>query len=251
MLCDPTLLSAYVDSEVSAEQSRGMQAHLSACPECAAELVRMMALKRNLRTARDRYTPTAEFRRAISRQLASPPRRRWLRFAAPAFASGLAAALLIFAVAWNAHTRESARAAAFLGEVADLHITTLASPNPVDVVSTDKHTVKPWFQGRIPFSFNLPDFGSTEFSLLGGKTIYLDQDPGAQLVVAMRQHKISVLIFQDRPQMDGLLSNNNGFSERNGFPIETWRQHGLRFVIIGNADVAELRKLGQAFKNAN
>ncbi len=251
MRCDLTLLSAYLDGEISAEETRGMQAHLSVCPDCTAELAGMMAIKRNLHAAHDRYAPSAEFRRVIGRQVAAPQRRRWLKVAAPPFASGLAAALLIFAVAWNTHTRERALNAAFLSEVADLHVTTLASSNPVDVVSTDKHTVKPWFQGRIPFSFNLPDFAGTEFTLLGGKTIYLEQDPGAQLLVAMRQHKISVLIFEDRPKADGMFPKQNGITERDGFPIETWRQHGLRFVIIGNADIAELSKLAQAFKNAN
>jgi anti-sigma factor RsiW len=55
-----------------------------------------------------------------------------------------------------------------LREVADLHVTALASASPVDVISTDRHTVKPWFQGKIPFAIDLPELSNSEFSLLGG-----------------------------------------------------------------------------------
>ena len=82
-------------------------------------------------------------------------------------------------------------------EVADLHVATLASSSPVDVVSTDRHTVKPWFQGRIPFAFNLPELQNTDFTLLGGRVTYLDQVPGAQLIYDIRKHHISVFIFPE------------------------------------------------------
>ena len=76
--------------------------------------------------------------------------------------------------------------------MADLHVSDLASANPYDVVSSDRHTVKPWFQGKIPFAFNLPEFAGTEFTLLGGRLVYLHQQPAAQLVVGVGKHRISV-----------------------------------------------------------
>lgn len=69
-----------------------------------------------------------------------------------------------------------------LSEVADLHIATLASANPIDVVSTDRHTVKPWFAGKIPFTFNLPELQNSPFTLLGAKVSYLNQSPGAHSI---------------------------------------------------------------------
>ena len=83
-------------------------------------------------------------------------------------------------------------------EIADLHVATLASSSPVDVISTDRHTVKPWFQGKIPIAFNLPELENSEFSLLGGRMTYLDQTPGAHLIYDMRKHHISVFVFQER-----------------------------------------------------
>ncbi len=85
-----------------------------------------------------------------------------------------------------------------MSELVDQHVATLASSNPVDVVSTDRHTVKPWFEGKIPFTFNLPDLQGSPFALAGGRVAYVKQSPGAELIFRIRQHQISVFIFQER-----------------------------------------------------
>ena len=154
--------------------------------------------------------------------------------------------MLLLTIGWTQYSR---RANAF-AEVADLHVNTLASANPLDVISTDRHTVKPWFQGRIPFSFNVPELAGTDFSLLGGKLVYLHQQPGAQLIFAMKQHKISVFIFQNSPTLSPLLVDSKTLN-RNSFNIETWQSHDLRFFIIGDADPAGIEKLVQLLKQAN
>ena len=127
----------------------------------------------------------------------------------------------------------------------------LASANPYDVVSSDRHTVKPWFEGRIPFSFNVPEFAGTEFALLGGRLVYLHQQPGAQLLVGMRQHKISVLIFQESSVSPGVLPVGDGTSHRDAFDVATWQSRGLRFFVIGDVDPSEVDKLADSLKQAN
>src|ERR1700681_3588703 len=82
-------------------------------------------------------------------------------------------------------------------EIADLHVAALASSSRVDVVSSDRHTVKPWFQGKIPFAFDLPEVQNSEFSLLGGRMTYLGQTPGAHLIYQVRKHEISVFVFRE------------------------------------------------------
>jgi len=138
-----------------------------------------------------------------------------------------------------------------LAEIADVHVSTLASGNPVDVVSTDRHTVKPWFQGKIPFSFNVPELAGTQFNLVGGRMVYFHQSPGAQLIVATGQHKISVLIFQDSPTMDRAFMLPAGVRHRNAFNVETWESQGLRFFVIGDAEAGAIDKLSQLLKTAN
>jgi anti-sigma factor RsiW len=180
----------------------------------------------------------------MQQQMAAPKKRFAFVRLMP-FAISLATVLLV-AIAWMQHT---SRADAFR-EVADLHVNALASSNPLDVVSTDRHTVKPWFQGRIPFSFNVPELAGSEFTLLGGRMVYLHQHPGAQLIVGMRQHKVSVLIFQEEGWNDSL-ALAGGVANRSAFNVTTWRSGGLRFFVIGDAEPAEIEKLAGLLKQAN
>jgi anti-sigma factor RsiW len=122
----------------------------------------------------------------------------------------------------------------------------------VDVVSTDRHTVKPWFQGRIPFAFNLPELQNTEFSLLGGRMAYLDQTPGAHLIYDVRKHHISVLVFQERSMKLSASWGENVLSPKNSpFNMETWSQSGLRYFVIGDANATDIDNLAKLFKAAS
>jgi anti-sigma factor RsiW len=133
-----------------------------------------------------------------------------------------------------------------------LHVATLASSSPVDVVSTDRHTVKPWFQGKIPFAFNLPELQNTDFSLLGGRLTYLDQTPGAHLIYDIRKHHISVLVFQERSLKLPASWGENVLSPKNlPFNMETWSQGGLRYFVIGDASAADIDRLAKLFKTAS
>jgi anti-sigma factor RsiW len=115
------------------------------------------------------------------------------------------------------------------------------------VISTDRHTVKPWFQGRIPFAFNLPEVQNTEFTLIGGRVAYLDQTPGAELIYDLRKHHISVFIFPEA-SLRGSLPARPMLPAGQTFSMETWSQNGLRYFVIGDAnatDIAALAKLLQ------
>ena len=239
---DREMLAAYLDGEVQAEQASAFEQHLRTCAECAAEVAGTLSVRRTMRAARTRFAPSAEFRRKIQSQMA-PRRRSFTTFGGWSVAIA-ALAILVVALVW---ARQSAMRADAFREVADLHVGDPASANPYDVISTDRHTVKPWFQGRIPFAFNLPELAGTEFTLLGGRLVYLHQQPAAQVVVGMRQHKISVLIVQDASSFP--LSTGAGV--RDSFNVETWSSHGLRFFVIGDAEKAEVQRLAQSLQSAN
>ena len=247
MPCDqnPDALYTYLDGELSAEQQLAIQQHLRTCASCAAKIAELVSMRRGLIRARNRYTPTSDFRRKIQRQstvaVKHSPFRRFALWMTP-----LAAMLLVTLVV----VQHSLRSDAF-GEVADLHINALASTNPLDVVSTDRHTVKPWFQGKLPFSFNVPELAGSDFTLLGGRLAYLHQKPGAELIVAMKQHKISVLIFQESAVLDTAFSISNKVGNHNAFNIGTWKSQGLRFFIIGDADSMQMDRLEDLFQRVN
>jgi len=135
-----------------------------------------------------------------------------------------------------------------VSELADLHVATLASSNPVDVVSSDRHTVKPWFAGRIPFTFNLPELQDSPFVLVGAKVSYLNQAPGAELIFRVRQHQISVFIFQDRAV--GNLQTPDSVQNALSFNTRSWSHNGLRYFVIGDASAQDLDKLSELMKAA-
>lgn len=243
---DGAMLVQYLDGELSADQASALQQHIGECPRCAAEVSELIGLKHSLRAARSRFTPTIEFRRKIERQIAQP-RHNWWRTRFVLALATAAVFLVIVSVLWMQRSRHTDS----LGEVADLHVEALASANPVDVVSTDRHTVKPWFQSKIPFSFNIPELTGTEFSLLGGRLVYLHQQPGAQLIFSLRKHEISVLIFQKTTEISNALPAGSQTEKRNSFTVATEDSQQLRFVIIGDADANEMQKLAQLIKIAN
>ena len=243
---DDATLVQYLDGELSPDQAVALQQHIGECPGCAAEISELVGLKRSLRAARGRFTPTTEFQRKIQQQIAKPQHSWWrTRFVLALATAGVF--LVITSVLWVRHSRRTGS----LSEVADLHVEALASANPVDVVSTDRHTVKPWFQNKIPFSFNIPELAGTEFLLLGGRLVYVHQQPAAQLILTTRKHQISVLIFQRTGEVGHALTTGGGIKKHNSFSVETADAQDLLFVIISDVDANEMRKLAQTIKSAN
>ena len=243
---DDATLVQYLDGELSPNRAVALQQHIGECPRCAAEISELVGLKRSLRAARGRFTPTTEFRRKIQQQIAKPQQSWWRTRFVLALATA-AVFLVIVYVPWIWHSRRTDS----LSEVADLHVEALASANPVDVVSTDRHTVKPWFQNKIPFSFNIPELAGTEFSLLGGRLVYLHQQPAAQLIFTMRKHQISLLIFRRTGEIAHALLAGDEVEKHNSFSVETAEAQDLLLVVIGDVDSNKIRKLTQMVKSAN
>jgi anti-sigma factor RsiW len=176
-----------------------------------------------------------------------PWTRSWTRRWAPALVAAVAFVLMLIPAAlWLQHSRTEQA----LDELADLHVSTLASVNPVDVVSSDRHTVKPWFQGKLPFTFNLPELQTSSFKLVGGRLTYFQQSPGAQLLFELGKHQISVFIFQNRPELSRL---NSGSLLRSklSFNTETWTDEGLWYFVLGDANPTDVHDLSELLRSAN
>jgi anti-sigma factor RsiW len=122
-------------------------------------------------------------------------------------------------------------------ELIDMHTTIVASAQPVDVVSTDRHTVKPWFEGRVPFAVDVPDLSKTPFRVAGGRVVFWHGQPGAYLLVTKGAHRISVFVFSDMPRMAATPQ----------MTIVTWRRNGLAYTAIGDISKAELEALRETF----
>jgi anti-sigma factor RsiW len=238
-------IEAYADGELPVGEMRAMAEHLRGCSACTSDLLSRLQLKRAVKTAGTRYSPGLALRRRVEANLPARGKSAWLRGWLPKLAAAVALVLIAFVLVrgWSSYRQEQ-----LFAELADLHVATMASASPVDVISTDRHTVKPWFEGKIPFSFNLPVLDGTQFTLIGGRLAYLGQEPGAQLIFQTGKHRISVFIFQDR--MDGLLTPGDTMSKRLTFSVETFSEDGLRYFVIGDAAADDIHKLSELLKAA-
>lgn len=240
-------LDQYVDGELTEAQGALLRTHLQTCASCAASALGRMQMKRSVHAAAaSAFIPSPELRARVTHVTASQRRTSstWL----PSFAFSAAAVLAVLAVAvlWlqRSHRQD------VITEIADMHVATLASASPVDVISTDRHTVKPWFEGKLPFTFDLPELQNTEFHLIGGRMAYVGQSPGAQLLFGIRKHQISAFIFQDRESI-ARLSKDPGTAQRSNFNLETFSNHGLRYVVIGDASATDTRALSDLLRAAS
>lgn len=239
-------LDQYADGELQAAESQKLETHLRSCATCSSEALGRMQLKRTVHgAAANAFAPSSEFRARLQNAIAPPKSTSQHWFPRLAFSAAIGAAVLISALLLiRNRPRQDV-----LAEAIDLHVSTLASANPVDVVSTDRHTVKPWFQGKLPFTFNLPELANSDFRLVGGRLTYIGQNPAAQLLFAIRKHQISVFIFQDTGNLS-TAAGADGAAQRLDFNLETWTEDGLRYITVSDAGAADVKALSLFLRSA-
>jgi anti-sigma factor RsiW len=123
------------------------------------------------------------------------------------------------------------------------HVRSLQAQHLTDVASTDQHTVKPWFAGKLDFSPPVVDLASAGFPLTGGRLEHLDGRPAAALVFHRRQHAINLFIW---PAGAGVLSPRS--TERDGYNATTWSHAGLNFLAVSEIPATELKQFADAFR---
>ena len=247
MKCDEAaiLLHALIDGELDAGHTRDVEVHLSACPTCAVHLREFQELHQTMASAKLRYTAPASLRRRIERALPgrsvlAPSRRAAIKgFGVGAIASALAASGA-FVMLMRAGDQQR-----ILGEVVSAHLRSLQGQHLTDVQSTDQHTVKPWFNGRLDVSPPVVDLTAQGFTLLGGRLDYLDAKPVAAIVYRRRLHIINLFCAPapDWPRRSAMESLQ-------GFNV--WRRNmkGLSFWAVSDINAEELAEFGEKFEAA-
>jgi len=242
-------IDAFVDGELAQGEERAFREHLVSCAACSQETLGRMEMKRRVHAAGKRYEASSDFRARMAREVAAPRPREvegwgWRRDWRLQLAAVMVVVVAIGISILQVRTMQRQEV---IGEIADLHVSNLASANPVDVVSSDKHTVKPWFQGKLPFSFDLPELDGTQFELIGGRQVFVQQEPAALLVYGIRKHKLSVLISLDREGLEKLGSTETSV---NSFQLESWSQGGLRYTVISDTAASDVHALAEMFRRA-
>jgi anti-sigma factor RsiW len=231
-------IAALVDDELEAAAQEQVSAHLGRCQECTATMAEQLAMKKAVRLAANRYSAPPELHAQLYRQLHPAPRNWWKLL----LAAG-SVALIVLALLVALPNRDKSLVAGLI----DQHITTLASSNPVDVQSPDTHKIRPWFQGRLPFTFYLPNVDGSSYALVGAKQVFVQQRPGAQLLYLAGGHKISVFIFQ----ASGGGRSSPSWKREESFNSCSWRDGGLEFHMITDANQKEAYRLAEMFAEAN
>ena len=179
MPCEPVeLLHGYLDGELDAAGAAAFERHLASCADCRATLRSQRALRESIRAAGLRERAPEGLRRKIAAEIVVPVRKsvspawRWVAMAATV--------LLAIVVAWRQVPTTDGEP--LVAAVVDAHLRSLQPGHLVDVVSTDQHTVKPWFDGRVEFAPEVRDFAAQGFPLQGGRLDVVEGNPDAALV---------------------------------------------------------------------
>ncbi len=257
----PSMLNALADGELSADQLAAANEHLAGCPACTSNALYQSLLKSAAAKAGQRYTPPLHLqdrltRLASSRREAPGPRTshvypsqwrlRGLGWAAAAVLLLVSASTMLVQRTTRKAEIASAEHAALVTEVFDQHVATLAGGLPPQVLSTDRHTVKPWFQGKLPFSFNLPESLPRDTTLDGANLAYLHNQPVAQLLYSIGKHRVSVFV-REKP---GAASTEEAPAEHAGFHVMDFRTDDLEGVAVSDVDPARLAELVSAIRQA-
>jgi mycothiol system anti-sigma-R factor len=258
-----TLVQAYLDGELDAVRAAELEKHLASCLECMGALEGAKSLRSSLQRAALYEAAPPELRRKIRLELQiatgapeiSPiPLWRWFAVAA--------AIVLVTSLGWYAIPRlnntgpisgssnapRNGPNPITSAELIDAHIRSLQSSHLTDVASTDQHTVKPWFDGKLEFSPPVQDFQNQGFPLVGGRLDVLGQRNVAALVYGRGKHFVNVFVWPTKePDTDTV----HGPASRQGYQWVHWRYKGMEFCAISDANGADLRDLAQLFRSTD
>jgi anti-sigma factor RsiW len=247
-----SLVDAYVDGELSATDSADFERALEACPECRKRLEATKAMSAMLRELP--LEPAPDLLRArIERELrtisaASVPRRPVSRLNAPQWTKVTAmAASLIVAVSlgWVGGTL-TGRGGTNEDELVSTYLRVASSEHAVDVASTDRHTVKPWFAGRIDYSPPVHDLTSAGFPLEGGRLDVVDGRKISVLVYRHNQHRVALSLWPTTEPGDTAPK----VTSYNGFSLATWRHGGFELHAASDVAANEMADFATALDHA-
>lgn len=235
MTCDSIrrLLNAYHDGEIGdVERILEIENHLETCADCAQDLRALRGLSGAVREKATYFQAPDSLRRRIN-VATQPTVPWWQRATLPTVSfAALAAAVALVTFRPGSNGLET--------KLIEDHIRSLQADHLFDVASSNRHTVKPWFQGRLDFSPFVPDLSSKGFPLLGGRLEYLDHRPAAALVYGRGKHIINVFVF---PSV-----RSSGPGGHGGFHIVTWKLGDLDYWAVSDVGSGDLDQFASEFK---
>jgi anti-sigma factor RsiW len=246
MTCDEAeiLLHALIDGELDAGHAREVEEHIAGCPRCAAELAAVREMHKAIANADLRYAAPVALRRRIEAalpQAQAPSRRAVLRgFAMGSAVSAIAATGLVAIVL---RSDDEARIAS---EIVSAHLRSLQAGHLTDVLSTDQHTVKPWFNGKLDVAPPVIDLTALGFTLIGGRLDYVDARPIGAIVYRRRLHVINLFVAQTASTKTRA-ARTETFQ---GFNVRSWSEGGLNYWAVSDIAADEIAEFSEKFQVA-
>jgi anti-sigma factor RsiW len=235
------LLEAYLDGELGFERSLEVEAHLASCPICSSEVQSWTNIRAALKEPELYHRAPAHLEAKLHKLLPQAQTQKTPWFQRSIWALGGAAfataALLISFVIMRPAAPSPDQ------DIVVSHIRSLMSDHLMDVVSTDQHTVKPWFDGKLDFAPPVQDFAADGYPLAGGRLDYLDNRKVAVLIYHRALHIVNVYVW---PAQDNGSSAINT-QTINGYNVVSWRKNGFEFRAVSDLNAAELRDLARLF----
>jgi anti-sigma factor RsiW len=239
-----TTVHGYFDGELDAVRSAEFERHLEVCADCQAELEQIERLRKQIRESDLFVQASPRLRDQISQQIAEDSnggllkrvgtRRLFVIPALGALATAAAAIAIVFLL-FQSHG-QSARISA---ELIDAHVRSLQPGHLTDVQSTDQHTVKPWFDGKLDFIPPVSDFSQHGFTLVGGRLDIINGHNVAALVYSRRKHFINLFVWPYREQE----TNFTASGLHQGYNWLRWQSADMQFCLISDASPADLHEL--------
>lgn len=245
MTCEEAaiLLHALHDGELDAGHARAVEAHLAGCARCRAALQTLQDMRGQFADAGLRFPAPPGLARRIEARLpkpsvAAPDRRTFLKgLGVGAASAAMAASALLVVIRKDEGDR-------LLDDVVAAHIRSLDADHLLDVPSSDHHTVKPWFNGRLSFAPPVVDLTARGFTLIGGRLDYVGGKTAAALIYRRRAHVIN--LFVTEADRSGGEAAGTRFVQ--GFNIRRWTASGLAFAAVSDLNADELKEFAERFE---
>jgi anti-sigma factor RsiW len=234
-----SLLQIYADGELDPVRSLAIEEHLHQCPACQEACSGLRTLRGVLMRDPLRYSATPHLHRTIRASLrtaerAEKPRRGQWHWLAVAASVALVVGAWFVGRVWI----QVAGGERVVRDIVASHVRSLMAEHLLDVPSSDRHTVKPWFRGKVSFAPPVPDLADNDFRLVGGRLDYVDDRPVAALVYRRRQHLINLFVWPMTAKTD----QHNETLERHGYNLIHWSAAGMSWWAASDLNLDELRE---------
>jgi anti-sigma factor RsiW len=233
-----------VDGELDLARSLEVEAHLGSCAACATERANLRALRAGLRDNALYHPAPVRVERRVREAIygaARPSGRTWFASGRYAWAGAAAAAVLVIIAISGFPPSLQHGSDLTAREVVDDHLRSLEANHLTDVVSSNQHTVKPWFDGRLEFTPPVLDLVAQGFPLIGGRLDYLDNRPVAAVVYRRREHIINLFISPAEHASDTQPQSH----VLDGYNILHWTKSGMSYWAVSSVSNGELEKFAQ------